>query len=84
MLFTVKPVVTRATSKFTDVFEVEPPRAQIAAHSSVFAVVSFNPPSMQVSSSLRNTLIIKMSILLSKPDKSERKVPILNSFYMEF
>ena len=49
VIFSVKTNVTKATSKFTDVFEVEPARAQIPAHSHTYAIVTFTPPSMQVS-----------------------------------
>lgn len=49
VLFSVKAHVTKATSKFNDVFEVDPPRAQIAPHSHTYAVLTFSPPSMQVS-----------------------------------
>lgn len=48
VVFTVKPVVLKGMAKNQDVFEVEPQRALIANHSSVYATVTFTPPSMQV------------------------------------
>ena len=46
--FSIKTAQSRGSAKAPEVFEVEPPRAQIGAHSHVYAVVSFSPPSMQV------------------------------------
>lgn len=47
VVFSVKPIVTKQSAKFTDVFEVDPSRAQIPSHSHVYATVTFCPPSMQ-------------------------------------
>ena len=48
VLFSVKPAQAKHTTKQSEVFEVEPTRAQIASHSHVYVTVSFQPPSMQV------------------------------------
>lgn len=48
VVFTVKPVLVKGSSKLQDIFEVDPPRAQIMNHSHVYATVTFTPPSMQV------------------------------------
>ena len=45
----LKPLSNKPVHKITDIFEVEPQRASIQAHSSVFATVAFQPTSMQVS-----------------------------------
>ena len=47
VLCSIKPVATKHSAKFLDVFEVDPPRIEIAPHSHHYAMVSFNPPSMQ-------------------------------------
>ena len=48
VIFNLKPVITKHGPKNTDVFEVEPARGQIPAHSHLYATVTFSPPSMQV------------------------------------
>ncbi|CAD5117498.1 DgyrCDS6267 [Dimorphilus gyrociliatus] len=45
--FSVKQAITKATSKYSDVFEIEPTRAQIPVHGFQYATVTFCPPSMQ-------------------------------------
>ncbi|XP_071959113.1 hydrocephalus-inducing protein homolog isoform X2 [Antedon mediterranea] len=47
VLFTCKLNSFKASSKLQDIFEVEPSRACIPAHSHVYAEVMFSPPSMQ-------------------------------------
>ena len=47
MLFSLKPVAVKGGAKHTDVYEVEPARAQIPSHSHMYATVTFCPPSMQ-------------------------------------
>ncbi|XP_052229341.1 hydrocephalus-inducing protein homolog isoform X3 [Dreissena polymorpha] len=47
VLFSVKPLALKGSSKNQDIFEVDPPRAQIMNHSHVYATVTFTPPSMQ-------------------------------------
>ncbi|XP_064641495.1 hydrocephalus-inducing protein-like isoform X2 [Lineus longissimus] len=47
VLFNIKPILSKHMSKSQDIYEVEPARAQIAAHSYTYASVTFTPPSMQ-------------------------------------
>ncbi|XP_033625714.1 hydrocephalus-inducing protein homolog [Asterias rubens] len=47
VLFACKLVTSKPSSKLQDIFEVEPSRASIPAHSHVYAMVTFGPPSMQ-------------------------------------
>ena len=47
VLFSLKAVAVKASARHTDVFEVEPARAQIPSHSHMYATVTFCPPSMQ-------------------------------------
>ena len=47
--FIVKPIISKhMTRSMSDVFEMEPSRAQITSHGFVYATVTFTPPSMQV------------------------------------
>jgi hypothetical protein len=48
VVFSVKPTNVKRAGQNQDIFEVEPPRAQISHHSHVYATVTFTPPSMQV------------------------------------
>lgn len=48
VIFTLKPVMVKGAPKSLDVFDLDPPRMQIANHSHIYATVSFTPPSMQV------------------------------------
>lgn len=48
VVFTVKPIIAKGASRQQEIFEVDPPRAQIMNHSYVYASVAFTPPSMQV------------------------------------
>jgi len=48
VVINLKPLSNKPVHKIIDIFEVEPQRASIQAHSSVFATVTFQPPSMQV------------------------------------
>ncbi|XP_059164883.1 hydrocephalus-inducing protein homolog isoform X3 [Physella acuta] len=47
VVFTLKPVMVKGAPKSLDVFDLDPPRMQIANHSHIYATVSFTPPSMQ-------------------------------------
>ncbi|XP_033116735.1 hydrocephalus-inducing protein homolog isoform X2 [Anneissia japonica] len=47
VVFTCKLNSSKVSSKLQDIFEVEPNRACIPAHSHVYAEVTFSPPSMQ-------------------------------------
>ena len=49
VVFSVKPISSRSSARWHDVYEVEPQRAAIQPHSFVYATVTFQPPSMQVS-----------------------------------
>ena len=48
VVFTLKPVQVKGAPKTQDVFDLDPPRMQIANHSFMYATVTFTPPSMQV------------------------------------
>ncbi|XP_022080460.1 hydrocephalus-inducing protein homolog isoform X2 [Acanthaster planci] len=47
VIFSCKLVTSKPSSKLQDIFEVEPSRASIPAHSHAYATVTFGPPSMQ-------------------------------------
>ncbi|XP_052816168.1 hydrocephalus-inducing protein homolog isoform X2 [Mya arenaria] len=47
VVFSVKPMNAKGSSKHQDIFEIDPPRAQVMNHSHVYATVTFTPPSMQ-------------------------------------
>lgn len=47
LTISMKPVSSKLSSKNVDVFEVDPPRVQIPAHSHAYATVSFTPTAMQ-------------------------------------
>ncbi|XP_071173399.1 hydrocephalus-inducing protein homolog isoform X10 [Mytilus edulis] len=47
VVFSVKPTNVKRAGQNQDIFEVDPPRAQISHHSHVYATVTFTPPSMQ-------------------------------------
>ena len=59
LLFACKLVTSKPSSKLQDIFEVEPSRASIPAHSHVYAMVTFGPPSMQVRNGGHHVLFSK-------------------------
>jgi len=59
--------VLQQGSRSSDIFEVEPQREQIAAHSYIYAVVSFTPPSLQVSASVSSLLVLESVDTFFKP-----------------
>lgn len=44
----VKPLSNKQMHRISDVYDIEPQKATIKAHSSIYVTVSFQPPSMQV------------------------------------
>ena len=48
-MFQLKPVTQKGAPKIQEIFDVDPPRAQIANHSFMYVTITFTPPSMQVS-----------------------------------
>ncbi|XP_035827636.1 hydrocephalus-inducing protein [Aplysia californica] len=52
VVFTLKPVQVKGAPKTQDVFDLDPPRMQIANHSFMYATVTFTPPSMQTYSAV--------------------------------
>ncbi|XP_070194710.1 hydrocephalus-inducing protein homolog isoform X4 [Littorina saxatilis] len=47
VVFQLKPVTLKGAPKIQEIFDVEPPRAQVANHSYMYVTVTFTPPSMQ-------------------------------------
>ncbi|CAL1528045.1 unnamed protein product [Lymnaea stagnalis] len=59
--FTLKPISLKGAPKTPEVFDLDPPKVQIANHSFVYVTVSFTPPSMQSYSAVFEASIEGMS-----------------------
>ena len=66
VVMNVKPVSNKQMHKIVDIYDVEPQRASIKPHSSIFAVVSFQPPSMQSYQAIFEALVDGLSSSMSK------------------
>ncbi|XP_077982980.1 hydrocephalus-inducing protein homolog isoform X2 [Glandiceps talaboti] len=66
VVFTCKPISSKPSSKLQDIFEVEPNRASIQAHSQTYVTVKFAPPSMQTYTACFEAAIDGLSGALAK------------------
>nr|XP_006823299.1 PREDICTED: hydrocephalus-inducing protein homolog [Saccoglossus kowalevskii] len=66
VVFTCKPVSSKPSSKLQDIFEIEPNRVSIPAHSHTYATVKFTPPSMQTYTAYFEAAIDGLSGALAK------------------
>ena len=66
LALSVKPVSNKPSSRWNDVYEVEPLRASIPAHSFIYATVTFSPPSMQSYAAIFEAAVDGMPSVVSK------------------
>lgn len=66
LVLSVKPQSTKPSARWHDVYEIEPQRASIPAHSYVYATVIFTPPSMQTFNATLEAAVDGMPSAMSK------------------
>ena len=66
LALSVKPQSMKPSSRWHDVYEIDPQRASIPAHSFVYATVIFTPPSMQVYNATLEAAVDGMPSAMSK------------------
>ena len=62
----MKPQSLKPSARWHDVYEIEPQRASIPAHSYVYATVTFTPPSMQTYNATLEAAVDGMPSAMSK------------------
>ncbi|KAJ7360564.1 hypothetical protein OS493_015668 [Desmophyllum pertusum] len=66
LVLSVKPQSMKPSARWHDVYEIEPLRASIPAHSYVYASVTFSPPSMQTYNATLEAAVDGMPSAMSK------------------
>ncbi|XP_068693384.1 hydrocephalus-inducing protein homolog [Montipora foliosa] len=66
LALSVKPQSMKPSARWHDVYEIDPQRASIPAHSFVYATVSFVPPSMQMYNATLEAAVDGMPTAMSK------------------
>ena len=66
LVLSVKPQSMKPSARWHDVYEIEPQRASIPAHSYVYATVTFSPPSMQTYNATLEAAVDGMPSAMSK------------------
>ena len=66
LVLSVKPQSMKPSARWHDVYEIEPQRASIPAHSYVYATVIFSPPSMQTYNATLEAAVDGMPSAMSK------------------
>ena len=66
LVLSVKPQSMKPSARWHDVYEIEPQRASIPAHSYVYASVTFSPPSMQTYNATLEAAVDGMPSAMSK------------------
>ncbi|XP_057292027.1 hydrocephalus-inducing protein-like [Hydractinia symbiolongicarpus] len=66
VVINAKPISNKLVNRISDIFDVQPSRASVQAHSSVFATLTFQPSSMQSYSCIFETIVEGLSASVSK------------------